>query len=384
MRDPKRVQSPKSSIVAPDNRLSAGMAKHSQQGGGSFPLEQDFTTPGVQGDLSCPLASRGSIPQSHHMAGKASVLSYERRYSLPTSSYVPRQSARGSMWGRNNDADVTSPPLSISGSTSKCPIRFLDQQSPEEIAKYFESHKHDIPRSHEICVKRYQSNSENIRQLDAKYGNLVNMIQGLGIKHQPLLPTKEEDGEAEVEHQSIERVQRWAASCSDNDADNEEAITQDSSADKITEQRTGHFDRPLKEIRVGESPSRPWGISVPLAATTALSEGLMQEDEPGPVSEPGISSESRQGHAITPNGSPSHPKECPFNPESSREAPGPFRNSGSHRTHSTKRKDFSDKTPSQRMSQEKPQMLFTGPVFIGYSAEDVKTLLGECFPGTSP
>ncbi|KAK3060873.1 hypothetical protein LTR53_019968, partial [Teratosphaeriaceae sp. CCFEE 6253] len=30
-----------------------------------------------------------------------------------------------------------------------CPIRFMDQHSPEEVATYFEKHKHELPRSHE-------------------------------------------------------------------------------------------------------------------------------------------------------------------------------------------------------------------------------------------
>ena len=32
------------------------------------------------------------------------------------------------------------------------------------------------------------------------------------------------------------------------------------------EERVSHFDRPMKDVRVGESPSRPWGIQVPISA----------------------------------------------------------------------------------------------------------------------
>jgi len=66
----------------------------------------------------------------------------------------------------------------------------MDQHSPEEIAKYFENHKHEIPRSHAICVNRFQRNGESMRQIDEKYGNLVNMIQGLGQKHKPCYQVK--------------------------------------------------------------------------------------------------------------------------------------------------------------------------------------------------
>ena len=127
-------------------------------------------------------------------------------------------------------------------------------------ARYFETHKHEIPRSHEICVKRYQRNEADIRKLDAKYGSLVNMIQGLGQKHQPMLPTKEEGESVEVEQVSNERVENWAKAVSADGVGHEEDehIVLDDEED-----RESRFDRPLKEIRVGESPSRPWGIHIP-------------------------------------------------------------------------------------------------------------------------
>ena len=133
---------------------------------------------------------------------------------------------------------------------------------PEEVvwSRYFETHKHEIPRSHEICVKRYQRNEQDIRKLDAKYGNLVSMIQGLGQKHQPMLPTKEEENSVEVEQASNERVEDWAKAVSTDGVDHEEERL----FPEDEEDRESRFDRPLKEVRVGESPSRPWGISVPI------------------------------------------------------------------------------------------------------------------------
>ena len=342
-------------------------------------MEQDFTTHGKQGVLICPIASGYAVPEGHHIAGNSQPLSYDRRYSLPTASYLTNGPV-----GKQRTVDISSPPLSTTGSASKCPIRFLDQQSPEEIAKYFENHKHEIPRSHEICVKRYQSNAESIRQLDAKYGNLVNMIQGLGVKHQSLLPTKEESGEDELGRQSIEKVQKWAASCSELDEDGEEVIVQDSSANEAIEQRTSHFDRPLKEIRVGESPSRPWGISVPHATAVTLGEGVKRGDQPKPDQGPVKSVKNLQRHTTTPDGSPPRSGKCPYDPKSFRISSDSTKVPDAHPTNSTTKKDQSTETQPDKVPNEKPQMIFTGPVFIGYTAEDAKTLLRDSFPGTNP
>lgn len=160
--------------------------------------------------------------------------------------------------------------VSVSGSAvlGTCPIRFLDQHSPEAIAEYFEEHKHELPRSHEICVARFQANDESIRALDAKYGNLVSMIQGLGQKHQPMLPHEpnpEPDEDEPDEAQSKEKIKRWAQAVSEyqgseGHVDAEEA---DDEASKKDDERESRFDRSLREIRVGESPSRPWGMHVP-------------------------------------------------------------------------------------------------------------------------
>jgi hypothetical protein len=53
-------------------------------------------------------------------------------------------------------------------------------------------------------------------------------------------------------------VEKWAEEVKPQPpADRDEVIEND-------EERKGHFDRPLREVRVGESPSRPWGIHVPI------------------------------------------------------------------------------------------------------------------------
>jgi hypothetical protein len=256
---------------------------------------------------------------------------------------------------------MSSPPPSVTGSAAKCPIRYLDQHSPEEVARYFETHKHEIPRSHEICVKRYQRNEQDIRKLDAKYGNLVSMIQGLGQKHQPMLPTKEEEISVEVEQASNERVENWAKAVSTDGVDHEEErLFPDDEED-----RESRFDRPLKEVRVGESPSRPWGISVPIL------------DPPErPVSPPPA--------PVSVEHAPKQPSKCPFGPgaplrvEEKSAGDGPFPHTQKVREQTAApppqpqpatRPTFVQPGELPKMSGVVPQMVFTGPVFIGYPME---------------
>ena len=233
-----------------------------------------------------------------------------------------------------------SPTLSISGSISKCPIRMLDERSPEEIARFFENHKHEIPRSHEICVRRYQSDSQTIRQLDAKYGNLANMIKGLGVKHQPLLPSKENDEEenAATDTRPMQKVENWAHNLDAVDGGAHMPNDTKTHLSESDDMEGDHFDRPLKEVRVGESPSRPWGISVP-AAIPHLSL-----NENGSTPTP------------TPKGTQCKTQDV----------------------HVGDRASMAVHHGRDELREEKHRMLFTGPVFIGYAPEQAAALIKEC------
>ncbi|EAT86040.2 hypothetical protein SNOG_06209 [Parastagonospora nodorum SN15] len=147
------------------------------------------------------------------------------------------------------------PSVAASGSAAVCPIRFLDQHDPEEVAKYFEKHKHELPRSHEVCITRFQSNQESIEQLDRKYGNLTNMIQGLGQKHQAWLPEEPEDAiEEEPEAQMVAggkadaKVEKWAKTVSASLHEGTPSVEEEPIDHGADETRTAHFDRPMNEI----------------------------------------------------------------------------------------------------------------------------------------
>ena len=96
-------------------------------------------------------------------------------------------------------------------------------------------------------MKRYQRNEADIKKLDAKYGNLVSMIQGLGQKHQSMLPTKEEEESVEVEQVSNERVENWAKAVSvdgvGQEEDEERFVPEDD------EDRESRFDRLYRPAR---------------------------------------------------------------------------------------------------------------------------------------
>ena len=298
---------------------------------------------------------------------------------------------------------------SVQGSSGGvCPIRFLDQHSPEEVAAYFESHKHELPRSHEICVKRYQSNEEQIRQLDAKYGNIVSMIQGLGQKHVSLLPEKMgEDDFEEDEHASHEKIRQWASTVYTGPE-----VANGEKEEEEEEERLPHFDRPLKDVRLGESPSRPWGIQVPLDAadrhksnssSVAAVAGPVELAKPIAPAEP-VAPDERAAPELQVDVQPEKPRgRCPFHfdkpqqpdqdakveavaektesrpkiqpvkarpavAEEARVAPEAAEKKIESRPVFIKPEELSG-------HKQQPQMVFTGPVFIGYSLEDAMKVL---------
>ncbi|KAJ9635215.1 hypothetical protein H2201_003251 [Coniosporium apollinis] len=379
---------PRNGVVADRPRNShANSAVSKAQSNLATVMEQDFTTTGTPSRLGCPFAKPNGLPcrklssagQSQHSTtalSRSSIL----KLNLPTGRRSQRQSFHDPIRAEICGMDALSPEESVEGSTAVCPIRFLDQHSPEEVATYFEKHKHEIPRSHEVCVRRYQSNSESIRQLDAKYGNLVSMIQGLGAKHQPWLPDKPEDEDMAEEATSKNKVQKWAKQVSSsmqngNLGDVEQAIED--------EERQPHFDRPLKEVRVGESPTRPWGISVPAKYHEAKRDPSVHDAAAvAPQVEP-------VAGAAPANEKPAG--KCPFDHTKLRaQMPKPAEppvegESVEIPVQAPAMPTFIQQPNVGTGSPEslKPaQMVFTGPVFIGYPVEQAMALLQQWQSGT--
>lgn len=254
-------------------------------------LEKDFTVQGKQGPLQCPFS-----------AMKNAVIDEADETEPDPTPHHSKDPICAAMF-----EEATSAPAPNGSAAHKCPIRYMDKHSPEEIARYVETHKHELPRSHEVCLRRNQKNEEQIRKLDAKYGNLVSMIQDLSHLHAPMLPEAELERQNDADGSSNRRVSDWAHNVSASAADGlvagEDVTEVDVPDDEQDLERTGHFDRPLKEVRVGESPSRPWGISVPIPPPYEHVERPVSP--PAPVRMP---SPAPAG----PIPSASRPSKCPF------------------------------------------------------------------------
>jgi len=433
---------------------AAPAAKSTMPSISESPMEQDFTIEGMPSNLGCPFASMNGKKLSSHAASvlsrynpagsaggapSSTPLSSVSRVNGRESFNSRRESQRANIpdpikaeiCGLSNHADEEAPVeapvpaksavgthVQSNADPNVCPIRFLDQHSPEEVATYFENHKHDLPRSHEICVKRYQSNESQIRELDARYGNLVSMIQGLGVKHQPMLPAEPPEDEADLEDddagldpKDAEKVRNWANSVSpqpqsealpvaDGNLADDEAADSDAGAG---EERQSRFSRPLRPIRVGESPSRPWGINVPVKYLEKV-EGYVSEASSQPARIPSSNMQA------PPADSPPHDKaesraegkgRCPFGFDQTQKA--------SETDPTTPKKaiakgkvevapEIADEKvtpgvtfigpetagmadhkaePVPAAAHEPNRMVFNGPVFIGYSAEDAAKILKE-------
>ena len=362
--DPKSQKKINSQTARKDSKGSGRHPrKHSQSPAHETQQHSDNIFPARQREGSgdggkCPFASTFSTMPISHPKTKLPDPSAQRPESLPTPPELSMKPIRSPTASKRRLSDaLSSAPPSAVGSASKCPIRFLDHYSPEEVAEYFKNHKHEIPRSHEVCVKRYQSNAESIRQLDAKYGDLVNMIQGLGAKHMSLLPDAKEDDEntPALHGKSIEHIKNWAEGVQDGPEEALDRITKPDSgsnplikpggtretACNTTEQADSrespsHLHYDLKEIRVGESPSRLGGVTVPVPFDRDNDDDDGDDDDDKAYSQPPAEGRDSQTSLLQ-----QRPRQA------------------------------------RVVGRQQPRMVFTGPVFIGYSPEQAAAVLRQ-------
>jgi hypothetical protein len=345
------------------------------------PIERDFTTAGTPSKLGCPFAStsgRGSLLATPRSSASRSSLR-GRRSKRPSFTDPIRAEICGI------DTASAEPSVAASGSAAVCPIRFLDQHDPEEVAKYFEKHKHELPRSHEVCITRFQSNQESIEQLDRKYGNLTNMIQGLGQKHQAWLPEEPEDAIEEeheigvtVDGKADAKVEKWAKAVSASLREGTPTEQESPTEHGLDETRTAQFDRPMKEVRVGESPSRPWGVTIPPKYTDAHSSSSVGS---APTASPPVPLKTDRPIGETPQKT----GKCPFDHMAMGKTPD-------HRPDQPPLTEpiapsmppLPNQQPPQAQEhnmrtpepvQTVPQMVFNGPVFLGYPPDQLLILL---------
>jgi hypothetical protein len=345
------------------------------------PIEKDFTTAGTPSKLGCPFAStsgRGSLLATPRSSASRSSLR-GRRSKRPSFTDPIRAEICGI------DTASAEPSVAASGSAAVCPIRFLDQHDPEEVAKYFEKHKHELPRSHEVCITRFQSNQESIEQLDRKYGNLTNMIQGLGQKHQAWLP-EEPDDAIEEEHEigvavdgkADAKVEKWAKAVSASLREGTPTEQETPTEHGLDETRTAQFDRPMKEVRVGESPSRPWGVTIPPKYTDAHSSSSVGS---APTASPPIPLKTDRPIGETPQKT----GKCPFDHMAMGKTPNhrpaqppltePIAPSMLPLPNQQPPQAQENNTRTPEPVQTVPQMVFNGPVFLGYPPDQLLILL---------
>ncbi|KAI9773072.1 MAG: hypothetical protein M1840_008192 [Geoglossum simile] len=360
---------------------------------GTEQLETDFTTRGKESSLSCPfsfMSSRYKLADPPHEAPAGPQRS---RDSLPPPAKPKRHSRKISdpITAELHCGSLACAAPSILASAPKCPIRYLDQHSPEELAQYFESHKHELPRSHEVCVRRFQSNQESIRQLDAKYGDLVSMIQGLGIRHRPLLPVKDDDEDSSVEAEQVredEMLEQWAEGVSETYRESDEgSVVKDEDKGDRGRSHEVNSDRLLKEIRVGESPSRPWGIPIPPLPEPILITNPSERADPTHATT--TNTDPTPATPLPSQGADAKRKACPIRhpqqpPTTNPDPPQlPTHNSpepatASPHPHIQFKHNAAFVTPSATAVGPggRLQMVFTGPVFVGFSVDDARAVLG--------
>ncbi|KAI5294907.1 hypothetical protein KEM52_002891 [Ascosphaera acerosa] len=429
-------------------------------------LEKDFTTAGgVRGKLQCPFAAAVASKVGSAVAnangngtgtgianaptidasadgrspGAANTPCGQPVAVAPSHDSPQLQSKRNADGASSSIGGATSVKGSSSIVTNRCPIRHLEDQSPEEVAQYFEAHKHDLPRSHAICIERIQKNAHCIRQIDQKYGDMVTMIQGLGQYHKRYLDGSasavgNEDHKetaavppqhaARLSTEGVDRICSWADDVKEqsgstlvHDPEHEvkpghrrSSTPQDDKEHLVEDtEREGHFVRPvLREVRLGESPSRPWGVHVPLSHRLASP----QAEAPVAVSR-GVDDGLAGTEPARPHSQPDTAAKCPFDRmgatdpyanvisstgKDGAQPAGKHRNQGQHRTikataHGKDEQQGESPLPQYTTPRRPPArssdgfdqrhsasssdrpVVFNGPVFIGYSADEVARLL---------
>ncbi|KAK2740459.1 hypothetical protein FQN57_006086 [Myotisia sp. PD_48] len=347
-------------------------------------MEHDFTTVGTKGNLRCPFSKDEPLPASTN-----TLLGVGETCAIDHLDPINAE--------RNRDR-ATSTTRSVQSSGPLCPIRFLENHSPEELAEYFQKHKHEIPRSHSLCIRRYQNDPQSSRKLDAKYGNVINMVQGLGAYHKPYLSTPLEIEEtAELlpsGSHSAERVEKWAEDVSINPTPEGPSPDGDQTYVEpgVERERESHFERSLRDVRVGESPSRPWGIHVPLSQEPVESADafltIPRADAEGNISHydspPTITKEEVPD--VTSNGRLSALGQTSTYEVDTNVAEARLALEDDMDSSEQSKPSFSEEltapqppagttNPPPPMTSSQPKMVFNGPVFFGYTAEAAALLL---------
>jgi hypothetical protein len=207
--------------------------------------------------------------------------------------------------------------------------------------------------------------------MDAKYGDLTNMIRGLSEKHRAFLPPGQH---ARTASSSVGRVEKWAEEVNQNSTPptvEDEALA---STEPNDEDRASHFDRPMREVRVGESPSRPWGIHVPVSPAPVFDSAIQSSSIPDKSTNYPVGDEPKAG--------PPKAGRCPFGHGGG--APPPDHPAIDTETVRNEDPDTPNEGDQgdERQADAPPKapavtVVFNGPVFFGFSPEQTATFMQQ-------
>ena len=198
----------------------------------------------------------------------------------------------------------------------------------------------------------------------------------------------DEEPETEPNHnvnaRADTKVQNWATAVSASLHDGTPTPEEQPEDHAMDETRTAHFDRPLKEVRVGESPSRPWGISIPAKYTNAESSSSVGSV---PTASPQFPLDTGRPVEDTPQST----GKCPFDHrammnqaheqhQSAQAVPPPSSPPGVANTQAPPAEPLPQRQPPVQNGETGgqrliPQMIFNGPVFLGYPPDQLALLL---------
>jgi hypothetical protein len=215
------------------------------------------------------------------------------------------------------------------------------------------------------------------------------MIQGLGIRHRPLLPVKDDDEGSSIKAEQgmrDERLEQWAEGVNETYGESDEgSVVKDEDKSDRGRSHEVNSDRLLKEIRVGESPGRPWGIPIPPLPEPVLVANPSEHAEPAHLTATNTNSTpmtplpSQEANTKRKACRIRHPRQLPTtNPDSPQQfqPPEPMRTSPTPNIQIKHNAAFVTPSATAVDPAGRQQMVFTGPVFVGFSVEEARAVLG--------
>ncbi|KAF7592819.1 hypothetical protein BBP40_012354 [Aspergillus hancockii] len=190
------------------------------------------------------------------------------------------------------------------------------------------------------------------------------MIRGLSVKHQAFLPNRGNSG-APTSSSSAERVEKWAEEVGLKSGIQPSIKEEDEGESE--RDRKGHFDRPLREVRVvtvalGDESKKPSGIATVDISSTVPDRDSIQK----PLGTAPKTGRCPFGHGAPPAANPAPDAET-IRDHDRKEEP----------IHSAEQ-DLGEKPDAHPgPNTSRASVVFNGPVFFGFSPEQTASFLQQ-------